>query len=135
AAEGNSARRLRQDRPAVLITVVKNTILLAGAWLAIALTGGLAVHAQETPPSEYQLKAAFLYNFAKFVEWPAAAFPEPATPFTIGVIGENPFDDQLEQTVRNKNINGHAFSVRQIRSLSEVKSCHILFISASERRR
>jgi len=91
--------------------------------------------AQDTPPSEYQLKAAFLYNFAKFVEWPADAFPDAKSPFIIGVIGENPFDDALERTVMNKTINGHPFAVKQCKTASEIKACHILFISQSERKR
>src|SRR2546422_10230150 len=80
--------------------------LVAGACLATALLAGQALPAQEAPPSEYQLKAAFLYNFAKFVEWPPQAFPDATTPVTIGIIGESPFDDDLERTVKNKNVNG-----------------------------
>src|SRR5436190_23014687 len=95
-------------------------------------TGTLA---QETPPSEYQLKAAFLFNFAKFVEWPAEAFPEPESRFVIGVLGDNPFGADLEHAVKDKVINGHTFVVKQLKSLSELRSCHILFISKSERRR
>jgi hypothetical protein len=91
--------------------------------------------AQEAAPSEYQLKAAFLYNFAKFVSWPPEAFPEPSSPFVIGVIGDNPFGEDLEHTVKDKVLNGHPFAVREVKALSEVKNCHILFISASERKR
>jgi hypothetical protein len=91
--------------------------------------------AEEPQPSEYQLKAVFLYNFAKFVEWPVEAFTSTNTPFTIGILGQNPFGDYLESTVRNKAINGHPFAIQYFKSILEATNCHILFIAASERRR
>ena len=103
--------------------------------LASLLLPPLTARAQDTAPSEYRLKAAFLYNFAKFVEWPGDAFPAVNSPFIIGIIGENPFDDALEKTVMNKMMNGHPFAVKQCQTLSELKRCHILFISQSERKR
>jgi len=91
--------------------------------------------AQEAAPSEFQLKAAFIYNFAKFVEWPPEAFRTQDSPFIIGIIGDNTFDDILRQTVRNKQISGHPFRVVQCKTLADLQSCHILFISLSERKR
>src|SRR6266568_2546236 len=111
------------------------TFCLVLAALVSSFGGRPALQAQEAPASEYQLKAAFLYNFAKFVEWPPQAFPDAATPFTIGIIGEDPFGDDLERTVQNKTANGHPFMAKQVKALSELKTCHILFISASERKR
>jgi hypothetical protein len=107
-------------------------------WLVFLLVWEpFALRAGETnsPPSEYQLKAAFLYNFGKFVEWPPEAFVTTNAPFTFGIMGENPFDDYLEQIVRNKNINGHPFEVKKFRNIAEAKTCHILFVCSSERRR
>jgi hypothetical protein len=91
--------------------------------------------AQETQPSEYQLKSAFLFNFAKFVEWPPEAFSSSTAPLVFGVLGENPFGEHLENTVRNKTINGRKIVVKTVTSPDEAKTCHILFISTSERRR
>src|SRR2546426_12497948 len=88
-----ASARWRPDRCEYLM---RAKIVASLLWLAAVLlcTGEPAARAsQETPPSEYQLKAAFLYNFAKFVEWPPEAFPDATTPFTIGIIGENPFDE------------------------------------------
>ena len=108
-------------------------------WHLLLLLTGLfncpAAQAQEAAPSEFELKAAFIYNFAKFVEWPAEAFPAPQSPFVIGIIGDNPFEDALAKTVLNKQINGHPFRVIQMKTLADLKSCHILFISLSERKR
>ena len=115
---------------------MKSTNILFSTLALLALAGGWVIHAQEVAPSKYELEAAFLYNFAKFVEWPPEALPAPATPFTIGVIGENPFDDALERTVKKaRAVNGHPFVVKSVKALSELKNCHILFISDSERKR
>lgn len=100
------------------------------SWLFLVLV--LGSRAQETGPSEYQLKAAFLYNFAKFVEWPTNAFVKATSPMVVGVLGENPFGNDLEQTIHGKTVNQHPFEVKEFHSLTEVKHCHILFISTSE---
>src|SRR5689334_10370012 len=93
--------------------------------------------AQDSQPTEYQLKAAFLFNFAKFVEWPTNAFSQKDAPFVIGIIGDNPFGKALDDTVRNKTVNEHPLQVKQFKSASEVtnQNCHILFISTSEKKR
>jgi hypothetical protein len=91
--------------------------------------------AQDSQPSEYQLKAAFLFNFAKFVEWPPAAFAAGTSPIVIGVLGENPFGNDLEATIRNKQINNRSLVVQEFKSPAEATNCHILFISASEKTR
>ena len=91
--------------------------------------------AQDAQPSEYQLKAAFLFNFAKFIEWPAEAFVEATSPFVIGTLGGNPFGSDLERTIRDKKINNRAIIFKEFRSLAEATNCHILFICASEKQR
>jgi hypothetical protein len=106
-------------------------------WMAVSLAGNgqPAARAQEDVPSEYEMKAAFLFNFAKFVEWPADAVRDPHAPFVIGVFGMSPFGDALEQSVKGKTANNRPLTVRQFQNLSEVKGCQILFISKSERKR
>ena len=91
--------------------------------------------AQESPPTEYQIKAAFLFNFAKFVQWPQAAFTGAASPIVVGVLGENPFHDDLARTIRNKSIDEHPLVIKEFRSPTEATNCHILFISTSEKNR
>jgi hypothetical protein len=103
--------------------------------LSLALLLPVGGIAQEPQPSESQLKAAFLFNFAKFVEWPPAAFAEATSPMVIGILGENPFGDDLERTIRGKTINNRPLVVREFRSPGEATNCHILFISASEKKR
>ena len=81
---------------------------------------------------EYQVKAAFLYNFAKFVEWPADAFRTPKDPIVICVLGHNPFGRSLEEVIRGKSIEGRSLELRQVNQAQEANACHILFVSASD---
>ena len=91
--------------------------------------------AQESQPSEYQLKAAFIYNFAKFVEWPEASLPQNSAPFIMGIIGETPIADDLKKAVEGKKLSTHPIIVTRFSNLTEVTNCHILFISNSEKSR
>lgn len=80
------------------------------------------------------MKAAFLYNFAKFVEWPAGTFATERAPIVIGVLGDDPLGAALEQAVQGKTVNGRALVVKRLKTLP-LPVCHILFITASERKR
>jgi hypothetical protein len=104
---------------------------------ALILALPLAGHGQaaDSQPTEYQLKAAYLYHFAQFVDWPPAAFPQPNSPLIIGVLGDNPFGNDLPHTVEGKVLNNHPLIVQEYHSLAEMtNSCHILFISSSEKK-
>jgi hypothetical protein len=83
---------------------------------------------------EYHVKAAFLYNFAKFVEWPSGTLGS-SSPIAICVLGQNPFGRVLEDTVSGKTVDGKAFVVRRISEAKAGPFCQILFVSASERAR
>jgi len=82
--------------------------------------------------SEYLIKAGFIYNFAKLVEWPASASAQ-GNPITIGVLGNDSFADVLDRTVDGKKIDGRSFVVKRMR-WKDLKdyNCHILFIAAQE---
>lgn len=82
---------------------------------------------------EYRVKAAFVYNFAKFVEWPAASFKNAADPITICVLG-NPFGDRLTETVTGKQIDDRRLRVREVSDPAEDVGCHILFIAGDAKR-
>jgi hypothetical protein len=106
---------------------------LAGVCFFCLLLAALPSGAQTAQPSEYQVKAAFLFNFAKFVDWPPTAFPAPSSPVIIGVLGKNVFGDTLEQTLHNKFINNHPVVLKTFQTVAEVTNCHVLFISTSEK--
>ena len=84
---------------------------------------------------EYEVKAAFLYNFTKFVEWPPDAFENPGSPMAICVFGEDPFGDSLDAVVRGETLNGRRLVVRRTRSLQELRDCQTLFVPGAERER
>jgi hypothetical protein len=86
--------------------------------------------ASELP--EYDIKAAYLFNFAKFVEWPPRVFASPSAPLVIGILGEDPFRGRLDRITQGEVVHGHKLSVRHCRTLAELKGCHIVFIPKGE---
>lgn len=107
-------------------------ILLA---MLISLVAPPFASPQAGAPSEYQLKAAFLFNFAKFIEWPEKSFGNAVAPFTICVIGQDPFggalDEYLAKTIEGRPVHIAHFPNANV--LAEARHCQIVFISASER--
>jgi hypothetical protein len=103
-----------------------------GLWLLLAGSSGPA---QTATPSEYQLKAAFIYNFTKFIDWPPNAFEDDKSPFIIGILGEDPFGKFLDRTVSGKSINTHPITIQVFPNVGAATKCHLLFISRSEKDR
>lgn len=100
--------------------------------LALRFFAAPAASAEPTVFQEYQVKAVFLFNFAQFVDWPVATFPEAQSPIVIGVLGQDPFAGALDAAVQGEQVNGRSFVVHRYRRLEEVGNCQILFISRSE---
>jgi hypothetical protein len=111
-------------------------------WIfAILLTALCSVHVTAAPEghapealSEYQVKAAYLFNFLKFVEWPDDSFADSLAPIVIGVVGEDPFGSALPQVITGKTVQGRDLVIRRYRSGEGLRGAHILFISASEKK-
>jgi hypothetical protein len=80
--------------------------------------------------SEYEVKAAYLYNFAKFVEWPAASFPRDSTPLTICIVGKSPINEIIE-SLTGKTIKNRRLVIRQYSKIEDLGECQILFINAA----
>jgi hypothetical protein len=85
----------------------------------------------EAEPSEYQVKAVFLYNFSHFVAWPTRESSTAIRPFTICVLGADPFEQNLDEAVRGEHVAERSLLVRRIREPSEAVDCEILFIARS----
>jgi hypothetical protein len=85
--------------------------------------------------SEYAVKAAFLFRFAQFVEWPEEAFADAKTPLTYCTIGEDPFAGMLDESVNGKSIGNRRLKVRHLKQPEQIGECHVVFIAASERKR
>lgn len=109
--------------------------IIVGCLLTVGLLGTVSSAVQAQTSGEYQVKAAFLYNFAKFVDWPGEAFSDGSAPLVIGVIGNDPFGGALDSAINGKNIGGRRLTVRRLKWGQDLRSCHILFISSSERQR
>ena len=109
--------------------------ILSAMILAWVLGTGVG-RAADAQPTEYQLKAAFLYHFVQFVEWPPKAYAETNAPLVIGVLGDNPFGGEIQRTIQGKFLNNHPLLFQKFESLAGVtNNCHILFISSSEKKR
>lgn len=85
------------------------------------------VFGQQT--SEYQVKAAFLFNFTKFMDWPAAAFTDPDEPFVVGVLGKDPFGKYLDDVIAGEKIMDRNMSVQRYDNVDEIGNCQILFVN------
>jgi hypothetical protein len=103
--------------------------------LVMTATAGLAVAGDGPAVDEYRVKAAFVYNFARFVDWPQSAFRTPQEPIAICILGQNPFGSSLEEAVGGKALGSRTFVIRQIDKLSADSNCHILFVASSECKR
>lgn len=86
--------------------------------------------AESSKLNEYEVKAAYLYNFAKFVDWPAAAFPRENTPLTICIVGKSPLNEVIE-SLAGKSIKNRRLVIRQFSKIEDLNECHILFINAA----
>ena len=84
---------------------------------------------QALPTVEYQVKAAFLLNFAKFIEWPADAFPEEKTPIAVCIFRHDPFGSSLGEMLRGKAINRRELQTRGITEILDLRTCQIIFVS------
>jgi hypothetical protein len=102
--------------------------LLPGLLLLIVVGMGEA----QAQSKEYQLKAAFLFNFAQFVQWPAASFTDGDAPFCIGILGEDPFGAALEETIQGETINNRRLRVQRGRNFEDLQGCQLIFVSKSE---
>lgn len=136
AYTGNRSTRTRaRERCDVSVRLCRK--LCVGILVSIGLALGecpaqTAIRAAEY--TEYQIKAAFLFNFAKFVDWPAEVFPDTTTPITIGIFGKDPFGGTLEEIVAGETVRGRRLALVRFRRVRDIRDCHILFVSASEER-
>lgn len=94
--------------------------------------GTAGVSAQKLKPTEYELKAAYLYNFARFVEWPAASESAKNASFAICVIGQDPFGTALDGVVARETIDGKPVITKRIAKPQDAAACRVLYISSSE---
>lgn len=101
--------------------------------LLVVLAAQAFPNARAAPvPAEHQVKAAFLYNFARFVDWPAWALDGARSPFIIGVLGDDPIADTLTLMLADKDVRGHPIEVHRWSEARDIDRAHILYIGPEE---
>jgi hypothetical protein len=103
-----------------------------GASIACVLFLSAAAGQDASPAaSEYTIKAAYIYNFLRYIEWPPSAFESANSPYVVGVLGEVPADLQraLNFYAESKTIEGRAIRFRQFRTVDEMTACHIVYVT------
>jgi len=105
--------------------------------LAFVSWAGLltATGAEALAAKEHQIKAAFVYNFAKFVEWPAGCFTSTNSPLIIGVLGRSPISPALDAAVKDRLLNGRPIVVKSVDTAEAARATHLLFVAGSEDKR
>lgn len=113
------------------VAATKTWLLASLIFFNLALSVELRA---QLAPSEYRVKAAYLFDFLKFVEWPEDSFADPLAPIVVGVVGEDPFGSALPEVVIGKTVQGRDLVLRRYRVGEDLRGAHLLFISASERK-
>ena len=125
---GNRAQPLRAGARGLLMSGAGRTARLL---LTASLVWRDARRRRRTVLRRVRRQGGVLYNFAKFVEWPAESFPSPDAPFAICVLGQDPFGRALDDIVEGERIQGRPLVVRRLKGWDGAELCHILFVSAS----
>ncbi|HEY2469503.1 MAG TPA: YfiR family protein [Terracidiphilus sp.] len=103
------------------------------AWLVVwAALAAVNSSAQQTKPTEYQVKAAYIYNFGKFVKWPTTSVANQNPSFTICVLGQDSFGAVLQSTLTGEAVGGRPVAVKRILRAGDGVNCHILFLNTGE---
>ncbi|HTD67267.1 MAG TPA: YfiR family protein [Candidatus Limnocylindria bacterium] len=123
--KGHTALRWPADRGLMLLIGLAMLMLAAGRMIG----------AEVAVAKEHELKAAFLYNFTKFVEWPTNSFADTNTPLVIAVAGPSPCAAALEPLARDRKVNGRSFIIKTVKKPEEAAGAHLLFVPASENAR
>ena len=106
------------------LPLLLGSVLIAGSSIAHALTSA----------EEYEIKAVFLYGLTKFIRWPDNAIEDP-TQFNICILGQDPFEENLDLAVRDEETLGRSIQILRYQRAEQAQHCQVLFISTSERPR
>jgi uncharacterized protein DUF4154 len=132
--ERDSGEQGRRPQASVRLGALARAIAWAAA-LSLSVGGFSPVRGQKSRPSEYQVKAVYLFNFSRFVGWPQQAASAPVGPFAICVLGKDPFGSVLDATLAGESIQGRSVVARRVSQAQEAAGCQVVFISSSEENR
>jgi hypothetical protein len=112
---------------------VRRLVYLAVLWPLIFAAGIAILHAQDgsVVNREYAIKAAYLYQFGHYIQWPTDSFADEQSPFVIGVLGDDPFGGALDEIARDKKINDRRIVIKRFSSPANYSPCHLLFVVSS----
>lgn len=113
---------------------VRSILLGSLVLMLCALAVGVQPVVAESSPTEHEVKAAFIFYFAKFTSWPDSTFENPKAPFVIGYLGEDPVVPALSKLIDGKSVAEHPLELREITADSELSEINILYISPSKRK-
>ena len=113
--------------------IKKNKRIFIIIIILICYSIGISNSYADQKDKEYHIKAAFLLNFAKFMEWPSHAFSDTSTPLILCILGKDPFDKALK-TIEDKIAKERRLVIKKASCIEDMKECHILFISTSEKK-
>jgi len=100
--------------------------------LVIAYWMAISTPCKAEATKEAQVKAAFVYNFTQFVDWPAGAFAGPDAPFVVAIVGDDPFSGAIEEAMDGQSVNGRPIAVRHFASAKQIERCQLLIVPASQ---
>jgi uncharacterized protein DUF4154 len=101
--------------------------------VSVFLTGHLA--AEGNASSEYAIKAAFLFHFAQFAEWPPTAFKDPNAPLTFCTLGEDEFHGALDESISGKTIGNRPLRAQHLKQIEEIEGCQVVFVGVDDKKR
>jgi hypothetical protein len=125
SGRGTGTWKLCRKPPSFAVTVLVSLIFLAGGWPVLG---------QGSAAGEYEVKAAFLYHFSQFVDWPQESFKDAKSPLTYCTVGEDPFHGALDASLSGKTIGARPFRVQHLKQPQDIRGCQILFVGAGEKK-
>jgi hypothetical protein len=134
ALDVNRRGRLPSGAPVPIFACLRLALLSATLALTFWAPPPGVAEAQSKAASEYEVKAAFLYNFAKFVEWPESSFADAQSPLTICILGTDPFGHTLDDALEGKMIGNRRVKLERLKDPALVRQCHIAFVGSAEAR-
>lgn len=114
---------------------VTRLLLKSGTFLLFLFFPLSFVHAQQSTVAAEKIKAVFLFNFTRFIDWPPHSFDSDEAPFVIGVIGSNSFVRYIDESVAGEKVGTHPIVVEQFKDARDIRKCHILYINLSDERK
>jgi hypothetical protein len=130
-SDQNAIRPARREINPASIRCACAVLLLA--FFAV-LANPVRLQAESASQREYEIKAAYLYNFINYIDWPENAFPAPGGTITVGVVGQSSFAAALE-VLNGKQVKGRTVALKQITDIKDLDQCQIVFINSSEKDR